>query len=146
VVATIADYPLILLRGYHSVNVSVTAYVLMMLQDYSWKVESGSILQTLQRFQGECGLKSFLDPFVETIYETNNILMCYYNMRFINELLISIVDDNEKAVFEQELHMQRYELLIEDVKTKLQENHFRIEHCTFQAVSQQIYKQATRGK
>jgi hypothetical protein len=44
VVATIKDYPIILLRAYHPVNVAVTAYVLLMLQDYSWKVESGSIL------------------------------------------------------------------------------------------------------
>jgi hypothetical protein len=44
VVATIEDYPIILLRAYHPVNVAVTAYVLLMLQDYSWKVETGSIL------------------------------------------------------------------------------------------------------
>jgi hypothetical protein len=44
VVAAISDYPIILLRAYHPVNVAVTAYVLLMLQDYSWKVESGSIL------------------------------------------------------------------------------------------------------
>ena len=37
-------------------------------------------------------------------------------------------------------------MLIEDVKTKLQEGHFKVEHCTFQAVSQQIYKYATRAK
>jgi hypothetical protein len=41
-------------------------------------------------------------------------------MRFINELLISIVDDLDKETFENELRSQKYELLIEDVKTKLQ--------------------------
>ena len=46
--------------------------------------------------------------------------MCYYNMRFINEVLISMVDDSEKASFEEELKLQRYELLIEDIKAKLQ--------------------------
>lgn len=94
VVGGMGDYTAILLRAYHPVNVAVTAYVLMMLQDYSWKVENGvSIIETLREFQKESGLKSFLDPFVETIYETSNILMCFYNLRFINEMLISIVDD-----------------------------------------------------
>lgn len=126
VVATIPDYPIILLRAYHPVNVSVTAYVLLMLQDYSWKVESASILATLRRFQEEGGWGSFLQPFAETIFETNNILMCYYNLRFVNEVLISIVDDTEKEEFLQELHTQRYDMLIEDVKTKLQEGHFKL--------------------
>lgn len=95
-VATIPDYPIILLRAYHPVNISVTAYVLLMLQDYSWKVESASILATLRRFQEEGGYASFLQPFAETIFDTNNILMCYYNLRFVNEVLISIVDDTER--------------------------------------------------
>lgn len=62
-VAAISDYPIILLRAYHPVNVAVTAYVLLMLQDYSWKVESGSILETLKKFQQEGGYHSFLQPF-----------------------------------------------------------------------------------
>jgi hypothetical protein len=105
-----------------------------------------SIIETMKNYQAENELKSFLDPFVETIYETNNILMCFYNLRFINEMIISIVDENDKGVFEAELHLQRYELLIEDVKNKLQENYYKSESCTFQAVSQQIYKYATRTK
>lgn len=42
--------------------------------------------------------------------------------------------------------MQRYELLIVDITQKLQDNFFKIESSTFQAVSQQIYKYATRAK
>jgi hypothetical protein len=37
-VSSIKDYGLILLRAYHPINIAVTAYVLLMLQDYSWKV------------------------------------------------------------------------------------------------------------
>lgn len=71
--------------------------------------------------------------------------MCCYNMRFINEVLISLVDDTEKNEFDNELAKIRYEVLIEDIKSKLQENYFRLENCTFIAVSQAIYKYATRG-
>lgn len=39
---SLADYTYILLKAYHPVNVAVTAYVLMMLQDYSWKAENGT--------------------------------------------------------------------------------------------------------
>jgi hypothetical protein len=52
--------------------------------------------------------------------------MCCYNLRFINEALISIVDDEERMQFEQELRNIRYELLIEDIKSKLQENFYKI--------------------
>jgi hypothetical protein len=38
-VRDIEDYALVLLRAYHPVNVAVSAYVLLMLQDYAWKVE-----------------------------------------------------------------------------------------------------------
>ena len=72
--------------------------------------------------------------------------MCYYNMRFINEVLISIVDDTEKSAFEEELRVQKYELLIEDIKSKLQDNYYKIEYCTFINVSQKIYKYATQAK
>lgn len=85
VVSKLPEYTIILMRAYHPVNVAVTAYVLLMLQDYNWKVENGvSMLETLRAYQAENQLKSFLDPFVEAIYETNNILMCFYNLRFIN--------------------------------------------------------------
>lgn len=40
----------------------------------------------------------------------------------------------------------RYELLIEDIKNKLQENYFKIENSTFIHVSQAIYKYATKNK
>ncbi len=72
--------------------------------------------------------------------------MCYYNLNFINELFISIVDDEDKKEFETEMHNQQYEYLIEYIKNKLTENDFKIENCTFQAVSQQIYKHATTSK
>jgi hypothetical protein len=39
-VANIHDYAIVLLRAYHPVNIAVTAYVLLMLQDYGWKVEN----------------------------------------------------------------------------------------------------------
>ena len=146
-VGEIEDYTLILLRGFHPVNVAVTAYVLMMLQDYAWKVEnSRTLFESLNLYKEECKHSSVLEPFVEAIYETDNILMCYYNMRFINEVLISMVDDSEKASFEEELRVQKYELLIEDIKGKLQENYYKIEYCTFISVSQKIYKFATQSK
>ena len=72
--------------------------------------------------------------------------MCFYNLRFINEALISIVDDDERKEFEEELRNIRYELLIEDIKSKLQENFYKIDFCTFIYVSQSIYKHATKNK
>ena len=37
-ISDIPEYPLTLLRAYHPVNVAVSAYALLMLQDYAWKV------------------------------------------------------------------------------------------------------------
>jgi hypothetical protein len=34
--------------------------------------------------------------------------MCYYNLRFINEALISIVDEEEKKSFEENLRSIKY--------------------------------------
>ena len=60
-VAEIEDYTLILLRGFHPVNVAVTAYVLMMLQDYAWKVEnSRTLFESLQAYKEECRHGSIL--------------------------------------------------------------------------------------
>lgn len=144
-VAEVPDYARILLRAYHPVNVAVTAYVLMMLQDYAWKVEeSVSVVEAMEAWKEETGAKSMLEAFAQCIYETDNILMCCYNLRFINEILISIVDDEEKARFEENLREIRYELLIEDIKSKLQENFYRIENCSFISVNQKIYKHATQ--
>ena len=72
--------------------------------------------------------------------------MCFYNLRFINEILISIIDEEEKNEFEDELRNIRYEWLIEDIKSKLEENHFKIEFCTFIHVSQAVYKYASTRK
>jgi hypothetical protein len=96
-IAGIRDYAIILLRAYHPVNIAVTAYVMLMLQDYSWKVENSlTLMESLKLFKEENGHASVLEPFAETIYNTDNILVCYYSLRFINEILISIVDDEEK--------------------------------------------------
>lgn len=102
-------------------------------------------MEALKLFKEESKNSSILDPFAETIYHTDNILMCCYSLRFINEALISIVDDQEKEEFETELASIRYELLIEDIKNKLQENYFKIDNCTFIHVSQAIYKHATKN-
>ena len=92
--ATIHDYALVLLRAYHPVNIAVTAYVLLMLQDYGWKVENSiTVMESLKLFKEENRHSSLLEPFAETIYNTDNILMCCYSLRFVNEILISIVDD-----------------------------------------------------
>jgi hypothetical protein len=88
---------LILFRAFHPINVAVTAYVLLMLIDYSWKAEeSCPIIDVLEKFKLENNSNSLLQPFAECIYETDNILMCYYNLKFINQLLASIVDDDGK--------------------------------------------------
>ena len=47
-VACIPDYGVVLLRAYHPINVAVSAYVLVMLQDYAWKAEcSRSLIECL---------------------------------------------------------------------------------------------------
>lgn len=43
-VANIKDYSIVLMRAYHPINTAVTAYVLLMLQDYSWKVQNSMSL------------------------------------------------------------------------------------------------------
>lgn len=34
--------------------------------------------------------------------------MCYYNLRFINELLVSTVEEEERQQLEQQLRVVRY--------------------------------------
>lgn len=56
------------------------------------------------------------------------------------------MDDDERNEFEQELRNIRYELLIEEIKSKLQENYYKLEYCTFIYVNQAIYKFASKSK
>lgn len=51
-------------------------------------------MESLKLYKEENKHSSLLEPFAETIYNTDNILMCCYSLRFINETLISIVDDD----------------------------------------------------
>ena len=38
----------------------------------------------------------FLFPFADTLKNTDNILMVYYNLKFINEILGATVDEKER--------------------------------------------------
>jgi hypothetical protein len=73
-----------IIKAYHPINVAVSAYALSLFEDYVWKAEDGqNIIQVLKRTTPTKD-QSFLQRFANTIDNSNNILMVYYNLKFIN--------------------------------------------------------------
>ena len=50
---------------------------------------------------------------------SDNILMVFYNLKFVNELIAAVIDEDQKASFQSALIDVKYELVIEDIKSKL---------------------------
>ena len=88
----------------------------------------------------------FLQHFSETLENTNNILMVYYNLKFINELLVATVDESERETLREEMINVKYSIIIENIKGRLEEGFYKIDVCSFASVYTQINKYATKGK
>ena len=77
-------------------NAAVTAYVLSLLEEYVWKVDDGeSIIEVLKKTTEQPKKShdkiSYLQRFVDIIDTSDNILMVYYNMKFINEMIAAVI-------------------------------------------------------
>lgn len=93
---------MIILRNFHPVNIAISAYVLELLTDYIWRTDdSERALEQLKSVRRVAEGEWSLIIFTETLINTNNILMVFYVLKFINELLASFVDDEEMIKFKK---------------------------------------------
>lgn len=101
-VQKVPNYVVIILRNFHPVNIAISAYVLELLTDYIWRTDdSERALEQLKSVRRVAEGEWSLIIFTETLINTNNILMVFYVLKFINELLASFVDDEEMIKFKK---------------------------------------------
>lgn len=84
--------------------------------------------------------------FTETLVNTNNILMVFHLVRFINELLASFVEDDKMMKFKRELKQNRYEIILETVRARIEDKWYRLDYCTFEYVQRRIFEYKERAK
>jgi len=90
------------MRNFHPINIAITAFVLELLTDYIWRTEdSEQALEQLRSCRKDFEDGWSLKMFTETLINTNNILMVYYVLRFMNELLASFVEDDKLLKFKR---------------------------------------------
>lgn len=87
-----------------------------------------------------------LKVFTDTLINTNNILMVYYILRFMNELLASFVEDDKLLKFKRELRQNRYEIILDTIKSRIEDRWYRPEYCTFEYVQRRIFEYKERVK
>lgn len=110
-----------------------------------WRAEEGDhIVKILESFRLDQNHESFLSPFADTINESDNILMVYYNMKFINELIASVIEEDKKDLLKQNLNFVKYGYVLDGIKAKLEQNYFNLDNTTFISMHQKIFKYATK--
>jgi len=73
------------MRNFHPVNITITAFVLELLTDFIWRTEdSEQMLEQLSNCRKDFEDGWSLKIFTDTLINTNNILMVYYLLRFMN--------------------------------------------------------------
>lgn len=126
-ISQIKSYVSNIISNYHPINTQLIAYSLSLLGDYAWKMQSEdekSLVQSLQKW-GQNGQQSFLYPLIQSIVESQSIVNLYYNIRFINQLLGSIIGEKDRNILRMNLERVKYSLLLQGVKSKLE----RREYC-----------------
>jgi len=129
-----------IMRNFHPINIAITAFVLELLTDFIWRTEdSEQALEQLRNCRKDFEDGWSLKVFTDTLINTNNILMVYYLLRFMNELLASFVDNDKLLKFKRELRQNRYEIILETVKSRIEDRWYRLEYCTFEYVQRRIF-------
>ena len=77
---------------------------------------------------------------------TDNILMVYYHLKFINEILVATVNEKQKESLKDEMMNVKYGIIVENIKARLEDGFYKLESCTFTHVHQQIFRFATKGR
>jgi hypothetical protein len=52
--------------------------------------------------------------------------MVYHVLRFMNELLASFVEDDKMMKFKRELKQNRYEIILETVKSRIEDRWYKL--------------------
>ena len=113
-------YAEIILSAYHPIHVGVTSYVLSLLEDYIWRCEENkNLFYFLKSYAKQEKYTYYLQPFAETLDTTDNILMVYYHLKFINEILVATVNEKQKESLKDEMMNVKYGVIVENIKAKL---------------------------
>ena len=72
--------------------------------------------------------------------------MVYYNLKFINELMAAVIEEDMKQKLKESLSTVKYGLILDSVKLRLEQNYYVIENDTFIAMHQKLFKYVTKSK
>lgn len=72
--------------------------------------------------------------------------MAFYNMKFINELIASVIEEDKKELLKQSLNFAKYGYVLDGIKAKLSQNYFNLDSTTFISMHQKIFKYATKDR
>lgn len=137
----VPNYISSVLRNFHPVNIAISALVLELLTDFIWRTEdSEQVVAQLQLYRSEFGYTWPLQIFLETLANSNNLLMVFYLLRFINELLASFISEDQMRQLKKELKQNRYEIILESVKNRIAGKWYKLEYCTFEYVQRRIFE------
>ena len=65
-------------------------------------------------------------------------------MKFINELIASVVEEDQRELLKQNLTFVKYSFVLDGIKAKLEQNFFNLDNTTFISMHQKIFKYATK--
>lgn len=85
-------------------NWEISKYVLQLLNDYTWKSEKGqkAVIDALNSYKEEFSKRYRLEPFMETLSCSKNIIMIESVLAFINAIIESPEEEQKRAFMRSE--------------------------------------------
>jgi hypothetical protein len=85
-------------------NWEISKYVLQLLNDYTWKCEDGqkNVIQALTNYKNEFNRRTRLEPFIDILTNSKNIIILESTLGFINALIESPDDEEKRALIRSE--------------------------------------------
>ena len=86
-------------------------------------------------------------PFTDTLISTNNIIMVLHILRFINEFVGSLIDDEKVMRLKHELRRNRYEMVLVTIRNRIEQKWYQMDYCTFEYMHMRLfeYKSSNKG-
>lgn len=123
----VPNYTSSILKNFHPINIGISSLVLELLTDYIWRTEdSEQVVAQMQLYRSEFGYTWALQAFLETLAHSNNIVMVFYLLRFINELLASFINEEQTLKIKRELRHNRYEIILQTIKSRIAEKWYKL--------------------
>lgn len=115
--------------------------VLELLTDFVWRTEDSDLVVAELRVSHSCfGYREPILLLLEVVASSDNLLMVLGVVRFINALLASFIEDEKLRAMRKWLREHRYELILDDVRNRILQHGYKLEHCTFEWVQRRIYE------